>query len=1085
MRKLPLAASLLAILLSISSLAVAQSPHFPSLAQQFKDAAVIPGSALERLIRANQDFSLLRPEEAKDNLLIPVWLRVLWHRNHPEGNFNGADPTGGYPLVLREVAEWMQTHQDLRPGPGVGAESDADGEFISKTSAAVSGEQRISGAQTAPHSESDIRVNPWDPTKIIGASNNIGGSGAQAQFYSTNSGTTWNQTTLSLQPGDAFQSDPTVDWTSDGTAWSTTIGIDASQTVLKMRAYKSIDNGATWTFDATFSGAQTDTDKQMIWVDHSNTSAFKDTLYAIWHNGSPVFVSRRTGPGGSWQTPLQISGAETTQTGIGGDIKTNANGDVFAFWPDTGSQKLFVAKSTDGGVSFGTPVQLGQSFDSFDIGVPSFNSRRALIYISGGAFRTVSKNLVYASWTDLTGASGCTTPANQPGSNVASTCKTRVWFTRSTDGGATWETAKMLNNQVGLNDQYNQWLTVDEATGALAVIYYDTVNDAGRKKVDVWYQSSFDDGVTWFPAVKVTSAQTDETVAGADSGNQFGDYNSLSGYLGVFFPSWTDRRGGASEEIWTAKVSDPACTAPDPPTIGTATATAPNQIQTTWTNGASPSTTFNIYRAFGTCAAPGAFTVVGPGVATSPYTDNAVSGATTYAYKVTGLDATGHCESAASACVEATATGACNLPPTFAGLGSVTNTATVTSTNQLSWTAGTSNCAGLVRYDVYRGTPGFTLSGANLIASNLATTTFNDPGPLFNGVAYEYIVRARDISNGVSEQNSVRKSAAPTGTVSFTTLNETFEGAGGFDNAGWSHSALSGATDWALSTAQSKSPTHSWFSAEAISSSDRVLVSPPFVADAGTTLSFWHTFAFEGSLAQCFDSGTLEYTIDGSTWTVLPDAAFTAGGFNGTTNSGFSNPIGGKRAWCAGTIGAMTQVTANLASLAGNTIKLRWHEGDDSSVAKTGWYVDSVGLTDFGTASVCSAASGALQFYSLLPCRAIDTRNAVGTYGGPSIAANTTRGFPLAGQCGIPADAVAVSANVTIDTPGIGGTLNSFAAALPASPNTSVLSFKTGKTRANNAVLMLGSDGTNDVKIQNQSTAAASVIVDVNGYFKY
>ena len=38
---------------------------------------------------------------------------------------------------------------------------------------------------------------------------------------------------------------------------------------------------------------------------------------------------------------------------------------------------------------------------------------------------------------------------------------------------------------------------------------------------------------------------TDETIAGADSGNQYGDYNSLSGYAGTFFPSWTDRRNGA------------------------------------------------------------------------------------------------------------------------------------------------------------------------------------------------------------------------------------------------------------------------------------------------------------------------------------------------------------------------------------------------------------------------------------------------------------------------------------------------------------------------------------------------------------
>src|SRR5439155_13917171 len=120
-------------------------------------------------------------------------------------------------------------------------------------------------------------------------------------------------------------------------------------------------------------------------------------------------------------------------------------------------------------------------------------------------------------------------------------CKTRIWFSRSTDGGATWRSKVMLNNQASLNDQYNQAMAVDPTTGALGIIYYDTVGDAARLKTDVWYQSSGDGGVTWTPAVKITTAQTDETAASANSGNQYGDYNGISGFAGVFFPSWTDR----------------------------------------------------------------------------------------------------------------------------------------------------------------------------------------------------------------------------------------------------------------------------------------------------------------------------------------------------------------------------------------------------------------------------------------------------------------------------------------------------------------------------------------------------------------
>ena len=64
-------------------------------------------------------------------------------------------------------------------------------------------------------------------------------------------------------------------------------------------------------------------------------------------------------------------------------------------------------------------------------------------------------------------------------------------------------------------------------------------------------QTSEADGLTWSAPSKVTTTETDETVSGADLINQYGNYNGLSGYTGTFFPSWTDRRSGSVEEIWT------------------------------------------------------------------------------------------------------------------------------------------------------------------------------------------------------------------------------------------------------------------------------------------------------------------------------------------------------------------------------------------------------------------------------------------------------------------------------------------------------------------------------------------------------
>ena len=150
---------------------------------------------------------------------------------------------------------------------------------------------RISGVSSNARTETDIRVNYGDPGKIIAAANDSGGN--EAVFYSTDGGATWNQSTtnLPLLGSDGSQSDPAVDWTSDGNAWAAVIGVGPTFTV---RSYKSTDDGKTWASDGTVSGTQTGTDREILWADHSPTSAYKDQLYCTWHQTNDVWVNRRT-----------------------------------------------------------------------------------------------------------------------------------------------------------------------------------------------------------------------------------------------------------------------------------------------------------------------------------------------------------------------------------------------------------------------------------------------------------------------------------------------------------------------------------------------------------------------------------------------------------------------------------------------------------------------------------------------------------------------------------------------------------------------------------------------------------------------
>jgi hypothetical protein len=450
---------------------------------------------------------------------------------------------------------------------------------------------RLSGAQTSPRAESDIRVNYANTSQIIAASNSVEKDGAQAQFFSSDGGKSWGQTTLPLTAYDQAHSDPAVDWTSDGTAWAITIGFtqvaDGSpplalghpalgpHNITRLRSYYSKNGGFTWNFEATPSGTQTRADREVMWTDHSPTSPFKDQIYVIWHADVPAFVARRTaGAGGAWQAPVQISHDEQKGDANGCDIKTNSAGDVFAFYQDTDPEppvagflgKLRLAKSTNGGACFTSPRNDGHYVDIASIfattrklSIPSNctdNARGARVFMSGGAFRNATKDLVYLVWPDLSGEAGCTTGAG-PGSNAASTCKTRIWFTRSTDGGANWDPKRMLNNQASLNDQSFSRLVVDETDGALMVTYSDTVNDPTRLSSDIFAQHSLDDGVTWSAPIQITTAATNETTAGARKDFSYGDYSGLTGFDGRFFACWTDRRSGGVEEIWGAPLAIP------------------------------------------------------------------------------------------------------------------------------------------------------------------------------------------------------------------------------------------------------------------------------------------------------------------------------------------------------------------------------------------------------------------------------------------------------------------------------------------------------------------------------------------------
>jgi hypothetical protein len=119
-----------------------------------------------------------------------------------------------------------------------------------------------------------------------------------------------------------------------------------------------------------------------------------------------------------------------------------------------------------------------------------------------------------------------------------------------------------------------------------------------------------------------------------------------------------------------------------------------------------------------------------------------------------------------------------------------------------------------------------------------------------------------------------------------------------------------------------------------------------------------------------------------------------------------------------------------------------------------------------------------LAFFTLTPCRLFDSRS------GSSIASGVLVALRVEGACGIPGNAYAVAANVTVTSASAGGSLTAWPANLPAQPPTWTISIRAGVTRANNAVLPLSLEGQQNLALRGALPGGRyHLIIDVVGYF--
>ena len=387
-------------------------------------------------------------------------------------------------------------------------------------------------------SETSIAVDPTNAKHLLYSVNDLSTStGAGAVVWeSTDGGATF---TNFNQNSNGFCYDTWLGFNTNGDAFMSYECGD------QRIAYKK-KGQTSWT-STTLTTAGSFPDRDMVTVDNAPNSPFKGSVYVGYddngNNNTPYVMYSRNGFG-SWLRSAAIPAPNPT---IGVNVTTGPDGSVYACWEDYGSQKLYVSKSTNGGASFGTAhLVTNYRLDTtgFFVFIPPQDSRGILpMPFSATALNGAHSGRVFISYADQ----------DPSGSNL------NIYIRHSDDGGTTWSTETKVNDDPNHAYHFHNAIAVltTGLPGAVGLSYYDTRRDPSNVKTDRYFTYSTDGGVTWAKNVRITTAQSDETAPGTDSGNQYGDYQGMYADPGIgAHLVWTDSRNpsATAEEVFGASV---------------------------------------------------------------------------------------------------------------------------------------------------------------------------------------------------------------------------------------------------------------------------------------------------------------------------------------------------------------------------------------------------------------------------------------------------------------------------------------------------------------------------------------------------
>ncbi|WP_440225576.1 S8 family serine peptidase [Dokdonella sp. MW10] len=395
---------------------------------------------------------------------------------------------------------------------------------------------------------------------------------------------------------------------------------------------------------------------------------------------------------------------------------------------------------------------------------------------------------------------------------------------------------------------------------------------------------------------------------------------------------------------------------PDPAPFAAPTAVAVTSNNTSgiavgFTSAAAPQG-FQLYRADGTCAAAasGDFRLVASGNA-SPVVDTRSQGGRSYAYKVRGVS--GDVEGAVSTCVDVVSADDCTLQPNIVRNSLQLNAANNSCSVNLSWQAGTNTCpsATSTTYKIYRSTDPF-MATSTLIQSGVTGTSYVDT-TVQGGTTYYYRFQATD---NLGNDSPLSLSAGATPTSALGPNPDPF-----VDNADGA-SYMRPEQPWGISNLSASQGTLSYHTGGQLSNHPDMacasIETPALTIPANGVLSFNSKYNLEFQ----WDGVVTEISTNGgTTWTDLPpDGGYPTVFNTGTTGvinaCGFANGKGIYSGVTTTTSNAFANndtgvavfkpFTINLASYAGQTVKVRWRLSSDPGLNYPGMFLDEIRISN-------------------------------------------------------------------------------------------------------------------------------------------